>query len=325
MNNLISVILPVYNGEKYLAEAIESILNQTYINFEFIIINDGSKDNSLEIIRKYEKQDSRIIIISRENRGLIVTLNEGIENSKGKYIARMDQDDISLPIRFEEQVSVLESDKKIVVCGSLINIFGEIRKSKIGKYYIEDKEIKANLLISCCFAHPSVMIRRDTLIENNIYYNENFPNAEDYYLWTQLAKVGNFANIGKVLLNYRFLNTSMTRLAEKESEKRFNIVKNIIQESLSLINLDISEEEKKLHFIITDNIRTKANKIPLSRIEQYFNKIVKANKDKKSFDEKILKQIIGRRWLYNFICHKNIIAIFSRYFWYGVLSVFITK
>ncbi|HIP11775.1 MAG TPA: glycosyltransferase family 2 protein, partial [Arcobacter sp.] len=103
-NPMVSVLLSVYNGEKYLDEAIESILNQTYQDFEFIIINDGSTDKSLEIIEKYKKEDNRIVVISRENKGLIYSLNEGISQAKGKYIARMDADDISLATRFEEQV-----------------------------------------------------------------------------------------------------------------------------------------------------------------------------------------------------------------------------
>ena len=108
-NILVSVILPVYNAQKYLEEAIESIINQTYTNFEFIIIDDGSGDNSLNIINKYQKQDSRILVITRENKGLVYTLNEGINQAKGKYIARMDADDISLSNRFEKQIELLEN------------------------------------------------------------------------------------------------------------------------------------------------------------------------------------------------------------------------
>ncbi|MGJ0363446.1 glycosyltransferase [Aliarcobacter cryaerophilus] len=321
MSELISVILPVYNGEKYLKEAIESILNQTYKDFEFIIINDGSKDSSLEIIKEYKKVDERIVAVSRENKGLIATLNEGIEKAKGKYIARMDQDDISLPNRFEEQLKIMENDKEIVVCGSWINVFGENRKEKISKYFQHDKQIKANLIMSCCFAHPSVMMRRDAFVDNNIWYDENFKNAEDYHLWTQLAKVGKFYNIPKVLLNYRFLETSMTRVAEKEVEKRYQVVKNIFQEALNILDTNLSEDEKKLHFIISDNIRTNANKVLLSDLKNYFKKIVKANDKLKKVDSIALNKVLGRRWLYNFICHKEFNAIFSKYFWYGVASV----
>ena len=215
----------------------------------------------------------------------------------------------------------MENDKEIVVCGSWINVFGENRKEKISKYFQYDKEIKANLIMSCCFAHPSVMMRRDAFVDNNIWYDENFKNAEDYHLWTQLARVGKFYNIPKVLLNYRFLETSITRVAEKEVEKRYQVVKNIFQEALNILDTNLSEDEKKLHFIISDNIRTNANKVLLSDLKNYFKKIVKANDKLKKVDSTALNKVLGRRWLYNFICHKEFKAIFSKYFWYGVASV----
>ncbi|MGJ0372856.1 hypothetical protein NG764_10400 [Aliarcobacter cryaerophilus] len=196
----------------------------------------------------------------------------------------------------------------------------KIRKEKISKYFQHDKQIKANLIMSCCFAHPSVMMRRDAFLDNNIWYDENFKNAEDYHLWTQLARVGKFYNIPKVLLNYRFLETSITRVAEKEVEKRYQVVKNIFQEALNILDTNLSEDEKKLHFIISDNIRTKANKVLLSDLKNYFKKIVKANYKLKKVDSIALNKVLGRRWLYNFICHKEFNAIFSKYFWYGVAS-----
>lgn len=316
-----SVVIPLYNKAYSIKRCIDSVLNQTHKDFEFIIINDGSTDKSLEIIEKYQNQDDRIVLISRENRGLITSLNEGIEKARSKYIARMDADDISLTTRFEEQLKIMEANKEIVVCGSWVNVFGENRKEKISKYFQHDKQIKANLIMSCCFAHPSVMMRRDAFVDNNIWYDENFKNAEDYHLWTQLARVGKFYNIPKVLLNYRFLETSMTRVAEKEVEKRYQIVKNIFQEALNILDTNLSEDEKKLHFIISDNIRTNANKVLLSDLKKYFEKIVKANDKLKKVDSIALNKVLGRRWLYNFICHKEFNAIFSKYFWYGVASV----
>jgi len=118
MDVKVSIVMSVYNAQKYLDEAIESILNQTYSNFEFIIINDGSTDKSLEIIENYAKKDSRIIVINRENKGLIYSLNEGIRKANGKYIARMDADDISLPQRLEKQVEFMEKNKNIGICGT---------------------------------------------------------------------------------------------------------------------------------------------------------------------------------------------------------------
>ncbi|WP_171017447.1 glycosyltransferase family 2 protein [Aliarcobacter thereius] len=318
---LVSVVMSVYNAESYIDEAIKSILNQTYTYFEFIIINDGSTDKSLEIIEKYKSQDERIVLISRENKGLIESLNEGIKKAKGKYIARMDADDISLSKRFEEQLRVMENDIDIVVCGSWINIFGENRRDKIAKYFVKDRQIKANLLISCCFAHPSVMMRKSAFFDNNIWYDENFKNAEDYHLWTQLAKVGNFYNIPKVLLNYRFLETSITRISEKEIDKRYKVVKNIFQEALNILEIKLNENEKKLHFIISDNLRIKENKVSTSDLKNYFDKILKVNENKEIVDIKSLKQILGRRWLYVFIYNREFSAIFSRYFWFGLISI----
>jgi len=321
MNDLISVILPVYNGEKYLSEAIESILNQTYENFEFIIINDGSTDNSLELIEKYKEIDNRIIVISRENKGLIGTLNEGIEKSRGKYIARMDQDDISLPNRFEEQIKIMENNEEIIVCGSWINIFGNNIKNKIVKYYQKDKQIKSNLLLSCCFAHPSVMMRKDVFVDNDIWYDMDFKNAEDYHLWTQLAKVGKFYNIPKVLLNYRFLETSITRVADKNELQRKKVYENIFEEALSLIDYKMNEEEIELSFIISHKDRIKVNKIDLNKLRMYFDRVVQANYQNDFADSFTLYKMLGNRWLLNFILHKDIKSIFSKYFWYGVVSV----
>ncbi len=317
----ISVLMSVYNGEKYLSEAIESVLNQTYKDFEFIIINDGSSDNSLEIIKKYQSQDERIVLISRENKGLVASLNEGIEKAKGKYIARMDADDICLSTRFEEQFMFMEKQLDVVVCGSWIRIFANNKKDKIAKYYSNDKQIKSNLLISSCFAHPSVMIRKDSFTKNNIYYNEKFKHAEDYYLWIQLAKTGKFANIPKVLLNYRYLDSSITRLAERNKAERYNIINDIIKNAVSLLNLEISELEVNVHYIISDNNRIRENKIDLLSIENYFDKIIDKSYSIDSVDTSVLKKIMGRRWLYNFSCHLEIKAIFSKYFWYGILSI----
>ena len=166
-----------------------------------------------------------------------------------------------------------------------------------------------------------IVLKKSAFVDNNIWYDENFKNAEDYHLWTQLAKVGKFYNIPKVLLNYRFLETSMTRVAEKEVEKRYQVVKNIFQEALNILDTNLSEDEKKLYFIISDNIRTNANKVLLSDLKNYFDKIVKANDKLKKVDSIALNKVLGRRWLYNFICHKEFKAIFSKYFWYGVASV----
>jgi glycosyltransferase involved in cell wall biosynthesis len=211
---LVSVIMANYNNELYLSEAIESILNQTYKNFELIIIDDCSTDSSWDIIQKYAKKDKRIRIYRNEkNLGCTKTANLAIRKSVGIYIARMDSDDISSKKRFEFQVDLLENNKKIGICGTnllLINKEGKfISKRKYEKF---PRKIT---LIESPFAQPSVMFRR-ILFEKYGGYNENFDVAEDYELWFRFysKKVG-FYNIQKSLVKYRISDFTAKSLKTK--------------------------------------------------------------------------------------------------------------
>lgn len=211
---LISVLLPAYNAEKTIKEAIDSIVSQTYNNWELIAVDDGSTDSTPIIIQAYN--DSRIkYFCNNQNLGLIKTLNRGIELCKGKYIARMDSDDISSPDRFEKQVSYMEKHCETIICGSVIRAFGvkgEKKINRIVKYLEHDKDIKKSLVYSCCFAHPSVMIRSNIFEKSSIRYNENYPYAEDYKLWIDLMDYGEYHNLQEVLLNYRLSDSQMTQV-----------------------------------------------------------------------------------------------------------------
>lgn len=225
MKKLISVILPVYNGAQYLSNAIESILNQTLDNFEFIIINDGSIDNSIEIIEHYANIDSRIIIIDRENKGLIYTLNEGIEKSMGEYIARMDQDDISMENRLELQYAYM-SDNGLDICGGgYIEIDADSKEICHRKVFQKDYEILLAMATSVPFAHPSVMIKKEFLNLNKLTYGINgYRNAEDLDLWMNMYNKGaKFGNINLFILKYRILSTSMSRTNIKKIRNESNI------------------------------------------------------------------------------------------------------
>jgi glycosyltransferase involved in cell wall biosynthesis len=198
-NSIISVILPVFNGEKYLKEAIDSILNQTYSNFEFLIYNDGSTDSTLEIIKSYS--DSRIILKhSEKNLGLIELLNLAFSEAKGKYIARMDADDISLPTRFEEQINFLEKNPEYGICGTQCQIMDS---DKILGKPCEDIDLRWWIFRGSPLAHPSIMIRTSILKEHNLEFNENAYVVEDFDLWWRMAFYTKMANLDKVLLKYR--------------------------------------------------------------------------------------------------------------------------
>jgi glycosyltransferase involved in cell wall biosynthesis len=207
---LISVVMPVFNGELHLTTAIDSILSQTLGDFEFIIINDGSKDGSAEILSKYESRDKRIKLISRENKGLQVSLNEGIELATGKYIARMDCDDISLPSRFQKQLFHLEKYGGDI-CGSWVRLFGDgIDFVNTYPYSFDANNIQ--LLFGTCFAHPSIFTRAELI--KSLKYSENEScKAEDYDLWTRCSQAGaKLTNVQEVLLLYRQHENQLTKL-----------------------------------------------------------------------------------------------------------------
>jgi glycosyltransferase involved in cell wall biosynthesis len=203
----ISVVLPVYNGEKYLSKAIDSILAQTFSDFEMIIIDDGSTDGSLRLLREYQKRDARIRLISRENRNLATTLNESIDIAHGEWVARMDQDDIALPQRFERQLRWLEKTGADIT-GSWAKHFGSWDR-RICRRYQSDDAIKMDMLFKSPFVHPTVMMR--TKLVKQERYDKRFEGAEDYDLWVRAAQAGwKMSNVPEVLLLYRMHASQIT-------------------------------------------------------------------------------------------------------------------
>ena len=223
MKPKISVVMPVYNASKYLHEAIQSVLNQTFNDFELIILNDNSTDNSLEIIRDFIKKDRRIILINKhQNVGPAQLRNEGFEISKGEFIALMDADDIAHPERFEKQIEVFNNDSKLGVCGTWYTMFGEGINDFIFKQNEFHEDIKVKLLYECCIGNPTAMIRKSEL--GNQKYNPEMVIVEDYDLWTRLINITKFYNIQESLLRYRWHETNITKLKEENSKKMHQIV-----------------------------------------------------------------------------------------------------
>lgn len=210
MKPIISVVLPSYNSRLFIKETIESILNQSFTNFELIIINDGSTDNSLSVINSF--QDKRIVILDQENKGLAFSLNRGIKHSRGKYILRIDSDDLCMIDRFEKQFKFMESHPNIGVLGSAVT-------------YIDDdgKEISRSFPIIWSFlfpfafkysnqiAHPSAIIRAEILQKHGLYSEIVGSYIEDYHLWFKLIRHGvKFKNLSEPLIKYRLLDTSIS-------------------------------------------------------------------------------------------------------------------
>lgn len=215
----VSVIMSVYNSDKFLKEAIESILNQTYKNIEFIIIDDGSTDNSKEIIKKYEKIDKRIIFIeNKENIGLTKNLNKAIELSSSNYIARMDSDDVSDVTRIEKQIDFLQKNKEFSIVGSCakyINSKGELEENLMVPE--SNDEIKSMIYKVNPLVHPSVMFKKEDIISIG-KYNENLRKVQDYDLWFRAVADGlKIHNIQECLL---FLRRDETYNKRKSKEYR---------------------------------------------------------------------------------------------------------
>ncbi len=206
MKNEISVVMPTYNAEKYLKESIESILNQTFKDFEFIIINDGSTDNSLKIIKGYERKDKRIILINNpKNLGLQKTLNKGLEVAKGKYIVRMDADDISMPNRFKIQFEYLEEHKDIFLVGSSAIVIDEFG-NRLGIFEKQNNpsRVKKKLEKSNSVIHPSIMFRNE-----GFFYREKFKTSEDYDLYLRILSSGRkITHLPDFLIKYRISRNS---------------------------------------------------------------------------------------------------------------------
>lgn len=221
---LISVIMSVYNGQAYLAEAVDSVLAQTLGDFEFIIIDDGSTDGSIALLNDYAKRDSRIRFTSRPNKGLTATLNEALRASHGKYIARMDPDDVSLPHRFEKQVAFLEQHPDVVCLGSrvlMIDPYGTpLRETN---QPLDHNDLDRDLLqgLGWSIVHPVAMMRRDTL-EAVGGYNEKYRTSQDMELWLRLAEVGKLANQPEILLKYR-QHLESANFAKAEQQKKLKV------------------------------------------------------------------------------------------------------
>jgi glycosyltransferase involved in cell wall biosynthesis len=235
-NNHLTVLLPAYNAGPYLKEAIDSILAQTYHEFEFLIINDGSKDDTKAIIDSYK--DRRIKVIHQDNKGLITTLNEGIEMATGNIIARMDADDVCLPDRLQLQMDFLKENPDYVMVGSEAEIM-----DKDGNYLMPlepvgytHEEIVAAINKKVPFIHPCVTFRKDAVIQAGLY-PKNALDFEDHLLWKKLLEVGKVCNLPKVLLKVRFNPESVT-IDERWRGKDFIDIR-----TRSIINGVVSDED----------------------------------------------------------------------------------
>lgn len=277
----VTVLMSVYNGDTFLKEAVESIIEQTFGDFEFLVIDDGSSDSSVEIIRSYG--DRRIRLISNEkNIGLAASLNSGIRMASGEYIVRMDSDDISLPDRLQRQVDFMETHREIAVCGSYMETIGE--QIQVVKKPINSKLIKCFLLAGSPFSHPTVLLRTSLIQRYDLYYNEDYSAAQDYDLWARILQIAPGWNIDEVLLHYRLHNRqlSIMRLCDQDY-----YADQVRKKTLSRMGINPSEQELTMHAMLFKNT------LPLSEdnarwARSWVHELVEKNTISMVFDKETL-------------------------------------
>ncbi len=291
---LVSVIMSNYNTpEVYLREAIESILNQTYSDFEFIIVDDCSTDNSLDILASYD--DPRIVLLkNEENLGITKSLNRALKIAKGEYVARMDGDDIALPERFEKQVAFLTDNPDIIVCGTWVEMIGDgaskLKEKTACKKLPDSETHRINLLFGnhLNIVHPTAMFNHRLLKENGITYNENYIFAQDYRMWVECSKSGRLANVSEILFKYRIHGKAVS--VSKDAVQN-ECTKNIMAEQLSWLGLELPEDWETTHFSLLAGRKT----FDL-RFKKWIKTIIRANKKYKVFNHEKLKNILWSKW-----------------------------
>ncbi|HEX3685178.1 MAG TPA: glycosyltransferase [Bryobacteraceae bacterium] len=213
----VSVVMPVFNAARFLGEAVESILAQSFEEFELIAADDGSTDESAEILERYARDDRRLRVFRCAHEGLPAILNFGCAQAEGKYIARMDADDIALPSRFERQIEFLDKHPRVAILGTQLERIREDGTSMgFTNHPLEHAQIAANMQKFCCIHHPTVMMRTETVRALG-GYREAFHGAEDHDLWLRAAEQFELANLPDVLLRYR-LHTEAVSFRELEEQ-----------------------------------------------------------------------------------------------------------
>jgi len=290
----ISVVMPVYNSAAYLEAAIDSILNQSFDDFEFIIINDGSEDNSSRIIQYYN--DSRICLFQNEvNKGITFCLNFGINHSCGEFIARMDSDDICEHNRLEEQLIFMQKHPHISVCGTRTKIMDQdgqvfsVRDSKIG-----DQQIKIALFLGeTSISHPTAMIRREFLLYNHLYYNPDCLYAEDYELWCRCGTLTNLENLTTPFVRYRVHEKSTSALFSKTQRISARVT---LSDYMRRIGVPYTPEELNLHYQFALPMDEPMTPVLCDGVLSWKNKLIGMNDKYGWFNREIFRVELEKRY-----------------------------
>ena len=271
---LVSVIMPAYNAAKYIQEAINSIIYQSYTHWELIVVNDGSVDDTGLILRDMAKREPRVKIIEHSsNLGLIEARNRGIREAKGQYIANLDSDDLAFPNRLERQLNFLEAHKEYVAIGAECEeidhegkVIGYIKRD------ISDEDLKTLLLFNNYFVNSTVLMRAEAAKQQ--MYDKRIPLAEDYFFFIRLSKLGRLGNLKEGLVKYRVHTSNTSLIKERELNRSLEEIHRL--QLVDCLGIEPSEEELRLHASI-QNQDTEFNEAALKKLEKWLIKVIHAN------------------------------------------------
>ena len=287
-NPIVTVLMPVYNGSAYLREAIESILNQTFQLFELLIIDDGSTDDSREIVNSFN--DARIRLICQQcNQGLIKTLNLGLNLTRTPYLARMDADDVALPERLGKQVEFLQTHPEISCVGSDFIWLGNPNEKSWVNYFTPN-EIKVALLFGCPLCHPTVMFRMEDIRRYSLSYSSDYLHAEDYAFWVEISQNLQIANLTETLLQYRKHAGQISKL---KSDIQCRSIDKIQVDQLRKLGIEPTLADLMLNHVLGGAF------IPIPflsyLLQHWCLHILEANRKIHYFPQEVLKQQLERR------------------------------
>jgi hypothetical protein len=287
----VTVLMPVYNAARFLADAVDSVLCQSFRDFELLVVNDGSTDRTTEILASYRDPRVRVIDNGR-NLGLIPSLNRGLEIAQGEYIARMDQDDVCQRHRLAVQVDFMRSHPDVGLAGAWYRTIGQ-HKARVVHLPTTHEEITAWLPFHCPIAHPTAFFRRKLFADNLLTYDPNYPHAEDYDLWSRAARIMRLANIPQALLRYRVHSNQVTLQHSSAQSASARLVRG---RELARLLPEISAYELDFHQqIMVSGFKRDAS--TLAQIESWLWRLHEENWRTGAFPEPSFDCAIGRVWL----------------------------
>jgi glycosyltransferase involved in cell wall biosynthesis len=288
----VTVLLPVYNGEQYLHETMQSILGQTYTGFEFLIVDDGSTDTTPAIISSYD--DPRIrLLVNHTRLKLSGALNRGIDEARGRFIARMDADDIAMPGRLQKQVEYLCAYPEIGICGTAIEVFGS-SKRRTDVYPMTREDIRSYALFDCPFCHPTVMIRKELFNNHQLRYDGSFYPTEDFELWTRAVELFPAANLADVLLRYRVHEKSMTGADWVDMDRQ---AARVTEPLLKRLGVRFTQEQLRFHRDIGRGRSVRLQDFAeLDRAEAWLLELIERNRFERCYEETAFRTVVGTVW-----------------------------